>query len=80
MGHEKMIWIVATGNPWPDKYVPILVRSQKEAIQLCVKRDKFEVFTNEHDAIAFATKLKGKYRAKSVRIFYSEGYSKKITL
>ena len=80
MPHGKMIWIVIAANPWPDKYVPILVRSQKEAFELCLRLEKFEVFTNEQDAISFATRLKEKYNAKSVRIFYSEGHSKKITL
>lgn len=75
-----MIWIVIAVNPWPDKYIPILVRHQKEAVELCLKLEKFEVFTNEDDAISLAAQLKNKYSAKSIRMFYPEGYSKKIPL
>ncbi len=74
-----MIWIVIIEDPWPDKYIPILVRPQTEAVALCAKLNHFQVFTNEHAALAFATQLKEKYHVKSIRIFYSEGHSKKIT-
>ncbi|MCG8321426.1 MAG: hypothetical protein MI921_18125 [Cytophagales bacterium] len=75
-----MTWIVITEDPRPDKYIPILVRSQQEAIELSVKLNSFQVFNNEDEAISLATQLKEKYRVKSIRIFYSEGYSKNVTI
>lgn len=80
MKPAPMLWIVIVEDPRPDKYIPILVRSQTDAIELCMRLDNFEVFTNEHDAVSLATQLREKYSVKSVRIFYSEGHSKKITL
>ncbi len=74
-----MIWIVVDDDPWPDKYIPILVRPQLEAVELKRGSARFRVFDNEPDAILHAEELKNKYQAKTVRMFYSDGFSKTIT-
>ncbi|MEM7551959.1 MAG: hypothetical protein AAF363_19915 [Bacteroidota bacterium] len=74
-----MYWIVIEDDPKPDKYIPILVRSQVSVIELEAKFSKVKVFDNEAGALEFADQLKVIYAVESVRLFYPEGISKKLT-
>lgn len=71
-----MIWIVIKENPKPDPYIPILVRPRVEAAEYNWKNGNFEIFDNLNDALACAQDLQSKFKAKYIRMFYLEGYSK----
>jgi hypothetical protein len=75
-----MIWIVIEDNPWPDKYVPVFVRSGADAAEQGWRMVNYEVFDNEYDAFTHANHIKRKYNVQYVRLFYSDGYSKKVVL
>ncbi|MEM1407300.1 MAG: hypothetical protein AAGG59_11030 [Bacteroidota bacterium] len=73
-----MVWVVVDENPWPDTYMPVYVRPETKIRDKQNKNLAVSVFTDEATAVKLARKLQAKYKAKTVRMFYSQGFSKTV--
>ncbi|MEO1052343.1 MAG: hypothetical protein AAFX87_17045 [Bacteroidota bacterium] len=72
-----MFWIVMNDDPWPDKYIPVLVRSRIDDKELAGYKG-YRTFDDEVDALVYAQRLKNKYSVNSIRLFPDRGPSRKI--
>lgn len=81
MGHFKSkIWIVVEDNPWPDRYIPVFVRYSDEIREINWKIYQYRIFEEEEKAIGFAIRLRNRYGARYIRMFYPDGISKRMVL
>ncbi len=74
-----MIWIVVDENPWPDEYIQVFVKPKVDTNELLRQFESVKLYDNETDALSYAKKTRDKFEASTIRIFYPEGHSKKIS-
>lgn len=73
MTPDDRVWLVDEENPRPDPYIAILVR-EKEFLEQPLKKG-YRLCHSVQEAIAYASKLKKKYGAKHIRLFYPNNIS-----
>ena len=75
---KNKIWLVVEDNPWPDRYIPVFVRDSHELVEDNWKIYSYRIFRDEGMAIDFASRLRSRYGARYIRLFYQNGFSRRL--